>query len=338
MDTSSHIFAGRKSLIVTMGEIKRLMSMRECIETQEAVFRSSAEGKAVVAPNTWLRLPDGTRWMKLLAGHIGDGAEAMGMKVLARFPKNPPGMNIGSIVTLFDPKDGFPLAIMDGVYFTAVRTGAAGGLSCLYSARKNSTRVGILGAGVQARFNLYAIRELMPQVREGWVFSRSEQSRTSFAERMKQEIGVTLQPVSSVADAVGEADIVITATNSPSPVLLERHLRPGQHIVAAGIKTEIELSVLKRARVIADGVQTAKEDGKFSAALKQGVVSEDDLTCDIGDVIVGKAPGRLDDREITLFDSSGLAVQDVICARFVYDKARKLNIGTWVDLGLGELP
>ena len=108
--------------------------------------------------NTWLRLPDGTRWMKLLAGHIGDGAEAMGMKVLARFPKNPPGMNIGSIVTLFDPKDGFPLAIMDGVYFTAVRTGAAGGLSCLYSARKNSTRVGILGAGVSAlMLNLFRV-------------------------------------------------------------------------------------------------------------------------------------------------------------------------------------
>jgi len=338
MQPPGHIFAGRKTLIVTMGEIKRLMSMRDCIDLQEAVFRASAEGRAVVAPNTWLRLADGKRWMKLLAGHVADGGEAMGMKVLARFPNNPAGMNIGSIVALFDPNDGFPLAIMDGIYFTAARTGAAGGLSCLHCARKDSTRVGILGAGVQARFNLYAIRELMPQVDSGFVFSRSEQNRVAFAERMKEETGISLRPVSTVEEAVGAADIVITATNSPTPVLLEKHLRPGQHVVAVGIKTETEPSIMKRARIVADGVEVARDDGKFSVALKQGVVAASDLTIDIGGVITGKACGRADDREITLFDSSGLAVQDVICAHHVYQKARKTNAGTWVDLGLGELP
>jgi alanine dehydrogenase len=338
MANPRHIFAGRKTLIITMGEIKTLMSMRECIDTQEAVFRGSSERSAVVAPNTWLRLKSGNRWMKLLAGYVGNGAEAMGMKVLARFPKNPPGMNIGSIVCLFDPNNGFPLAIMDGVYFTAARTGAAGGLSCLYCARKDSARVGIIGAGVQARFNMYAIRELLPHVKQGFVFSRSQQGRLAFAERMKEETGVLLQPVCCVTDAVSEADIIITATNSPSPVLLKKHLRPGQHIVAAGIKTEVEPSIMKGARVIADGVETAKEDGKFSVALKQGVVDESDLTIEIGDVIAGKACGRSDGREITVFDSSGLAVQDVICAHYVYEKARKLEVGTWVDLGLGELP
>jgi alanine dehydrogenase len=338
MERPDHIFAGRKTLIVTMGEIKALMSMRECIDIQDAVFRSCSEGRAVVAPNTWLRLADGKRWMKLLAGHIADGTEAMGMKVLARFPKNPPGMNIGSIVALFDPNDGFPLAIMDGIYFTAARTGAAGGLSCLHCARRNSTRVGIIGTGVQARFNLYALHELLPHIKDGFVFSRSEQGRLAFAERMKDETGVLLRPVSSVEDAVSEADIVITATNSPSPVLLKKHVRPGQHIVAVGIKTETEPSIMKGARIIADGVETAKEDGKFSVALHQGVVGESDLTIGIGDVLTGKASGRSDDREITIFDSSGLAVQDIICAHYVYEKARKANAGTWVDLGLGELP
>ena len=338
MERPEHIFAGRKTLVISMTEIKTLMSMRECIEIQAAIFRKSACGEAYVAPNTWLRLKDGARWMKLLAGYVGGPSEAMGMKVLARFPRNPPGMNIGSIVALFDPSDGFPLAIMDGVYFTAARTGAAGGLSCVYCARKNSTRVGIIGSGVQARFNVYALRELLPHVDQGFVFSRSEQGRLAFVERMKRETGIALQPVASVQEAVSEADIVITATNSPQPVLLRDHMRPGQHIVAVGIKTEVDPSVLKEARVIADGIQTAKEDGKFSVALKLGMVEESGLTTEIGDVITGKTAGRLNDREITLFDSSGLAVQDVICAHFVYEKARQAQVGTPIDLGLAEYP
>lgn len=338
MARSEHIFAGRKTLIISMAEIKALMSMRECIAIQEAVFRASSSGNALVAPNTWLRLADGTRWMKLLAGHVGGDREAMGMKVLARFPRNPPGMNIGSIVTLFDPADGFPLAIMDGVYFTAARTGAAGGLSCLYCARKNSTRVGIIGSGVQARFNLYAMRELMPQIDRGFVFSRSEQGRLGFAERMQRETGVALRPVASVDEAVSEADVIVTATNSPRPVLLRKHVQPGQHVVSVGIKTEVEPAILKAARLVGDGVQTAKEDGKFSVALKLGVVEESDLTIGIGDVITGKAVGRASDQEITFFDSSGLAVQDIICAHYVYEKARQAGIGNPIDLGLAELP
>jgi alanine dehydrogenase len=338
MEQSRHIFADRKTLVVSMKEIKALMSMRECIDIQEAVFRSSSTGGASVAPNTWLRLQDGSRWLKLLAGYVSGDTEAMGAKVLARFPKNPPGMNIGSIVMLFDPNNGFPLAIMDGVYFTAIRTGAAGGLSCFYCARKNSMRVGIIGSGVQARFNLLALHELLPHVNQGFVFSRSEQGRVRFGEQMRQETGIALQPVASVEEATQEADIIITATNSPVPVLLKRHLRPGQHIVAVGIKTEVEPSILKAARVIGDGVVTAKEDGKFSVALKLGVVDESDLAIEIGDVIVGKAAGRLNDQEITFFDSSGLAVQDVICAHFVYEKARQRNVGSHIDLGLAELP
>lgn len=338
MEPRRHVFASRRTLIIGMKEIKALLSMRECIDIQAEIFRSSSAGESFVAPNSWLRLKDGGRWMKLLAGYVGGDDEAMGMKVLARFPRNPPGMNIGSIVALFDPTDGFPLAIMDGVYFTAVRTGAAGGLSCLYCARKDSKRVGIIGSGVQARFNLRALRELLPHVEQGCVFSRSEQGRLSFVEAMKQESGIALRPVGSAEEAVSDADIVITATNSPQPVLLQKQLRPGQHIVAAGIKTEVEPSILKAARVIGDGIQTAREDGKFSVALKQGLVEETDLTIEIGDVIAGKAIGRANDHEITFFDSSGLATQDIVCAKYVYEKARKAGIGNLIDLGLAEAP
>ena len=133
-------------------------------------------------------------------------------------------------------------------------------------------------------------------------------------------------------------DIIVTATNSPQPVLTPKLVVPGVHIVAVGIKTEIDPGVLKGARVIADGKQTAKDDGKFSVALEAGLVSESDLQAELGEVISGTVPGRLTEQEITVFDSSGLAVQDVICAQHVYEKARELGTGTWVNLGLGEVP
>ena len=132
-DNSEHIFANRQTLIVSMAEIKQLMSMEECIELQRQVFVAHVQGGAQNAPNTWLRLIGQNKWMKLLAGYVGD-VDTMGVKVLARFPENPSGMNIGSLVTLFDGSDGFPMAIMDGVYFTAIRTAAGGGLSALYCA------------------------------------------------------------------------------------------------------------------------------------------------------------------------------------------------------------
>ena len=338
METSQHIFANRQTLIVTMAEIKALMSMKDCIDIQKIAFQCNVTGDAVNAPNTWLRPAGQPRWMKLLAGFIGNGTNAMGIKVLARFPKNPPGMNIGSIVALFDPDDGFPLAIMDGVYFTAIRTGAAGGLSAFYSARKGSRSIAVVGSGVQAKFNLLAVRELMPQVKEGFVYSRSPERRESYARDMLAQTGIALKPVPSVNDAVANADIVITATNSPEPVLLKEHLRPGQHIIAVGIKSEIHPAAIAACRIIADGKQTAIEDGKFSLALKAGAVSESDMQVEIGDIIAGKHPGRLNDDEITLFDSSGLAIQDVICAHYVFEKARQAGKGTWVNLGLGELP
>lgn len=340
-DSTKHIFADRQTLIVSMAEIKELMSMEECIELQKKVFVAHVKGEAQNAPNTWLRVVGQNKWMKLLAGYVGD-INTMGMKVLARFPENPPGMNLGSLVALFDGNDGFPMAIMDAVYFTAVRTAAGGGLSVLYCARKDSTSVGIVGSGVQARYNLIAMKHVFPQLSDARVYSRSQERREAFAEKMQQETGIQMSAVGTVEEAVADMDIILMGTNSPEPVLMKEMVAPGVHIAAMGIKTEIEPAAFKGARVIGDGRQVTKEDGKFSVGFEAGVLSESDLAggeiIEIGDVILGKTPGRLSDAEVTIFDSSGLAVQDVICAHHCYQKAKKVGKGTWVDLGLGELP
>lgn len=335
--TAEHLFAGRKTLILSMAEVKQLLSVSAGIELQRIAFEDHAQGKAWNAPSTWLRVEKHRGWMKLLAGFV-DRKDAMGMKVLARYPNNPPGQNLGSLLILFDPANGFPLAIFDSIYITGVRTGAGGGLATQYCARPDSRTVGILGSGVQARFTMLAICELVPNLEQALVYSRDPTRRETYARQMEAATGLKFVPVDTPRQAVAGADIIVTATNSPEPVLKKEWLKPGVHINAMGIKTEIYADVFPGSRVYGDSVEVATADGKFSTALKAGTVTKDDIAGEIGQVLLGQKPGRLTPEEITIFDSAGLAVQDVICALHVYEQAREQNMGTYVDLGLAEVP
>lgn len=337
MTETGHVFAGRETLILSMAEVKQLLPVSECIELQRIAFSDHAQGKAWNAPSSWLRVDKHRGWIKMLAGFV-DSTDAMGIKVLARYPNNPPGMNIGSLLVLFDPTNGFPLAIFDGVYVTAVRTGAGGGLATQACARPDSRTVGILGSGVQARYNMYAICELVPDLEEARVYSRSPERRTAYARHMKDVTGLRYVPVDSPRKAIEGADIILTATNSPEPVLMADWIKPGAHINAMGIKTEIHADVFPGARVYGDSVEVALNDGKFSTALNAGAVTEEDIAGEIGEVLIGEKPGRISPEEITIFDSAGLAVQDVICAQHIYKKAREQDVGVHVNLGLDEAP
>jgi alanine dehydrogenase len=337
MAEPTHIFAGRKTLILSMAEIKALLPMSACIELQRVAFADHARGGAFNAPSTWLRVDKHRGWIKMLAGFV-DSSDAMGIKVLARHPNNPPGMNLGSLLALFDPTDGFPLAIFDGVYITAVRTGAGAGVATECCARPDSRVVGVLGTGVVARFSLLAICTLFPDLQEVRVYGRDEGRRTEFARQMAAETGVSFRAVDGPRLAVEAADIVVTATNSPEPSLLRAWVRPGTHINAMGIKQEIHPEVFVGARVYGDSREAAIDDGKFGVAVQAGAVQASDLSGEIGDVLIGARPGRAAPDEITIFDSSGLAVQDIVCAHYVYQRASEQQVGTLIDLGLGESP
>jgi ornithine cyclodeaminase/alanine dehydrogenase len=136
--------------------------------------------------------------------------------------------------------------------------------------------------------------------------------------------------VATPGEATASADVIVTATNSPTPVLMSEHLRPGQHIAAIGIRSEIAPDAIARCRVIADGHHEALYDGKFSTGVAAGLLDESDLGPDLGAVLAGLAHGRTSDDEITLFDSSGVAIQDVVCARFAWERAQESDAGTLV--------
>jgi ornithine cyclodeaminase/alanine dehydrogenase-like protein (mu-crystallin family) len=335
---SEHPFAGRRTRVLGMNEVKALLDMEQAIEIQRAAFIAAASGHAVAAPNSWLRLPGGDRrgWLKLLAGYDGD-TSALGVKVLARFPDNPPGANLGSLLMLFDDRNGFPLAIMDSVYITALRTGAGAALAAEALASTDDRTVGLLGTGVVAWYSLLATRHTNPSLTELRVFSRSEDRREAFAARARDELDLDATAAATVEEAVQAAAVILTATNSSEPVLHERHVRPGALILAMGIRTEIAPELTARCIVVADGAEEAIADGKFSVAIAAGAVKDSDLGPSLGMILRDGPPSRGPD-DVVMFDSSGIAIQDVTCARYVWERAEEGEVGTTVNLGLDSSP
>jgi ornithine cyclodeaminase/alanine dehydrogenase-like protein (mu-crystallin family) len=319
--------------VLGLGDMRRALTLADTIELQRAAFLAQARGTATQAPNMWLRLPGERRaWLKILSGYEST-SHALGVKVLARFPERGPGASLNSLLLLFDDEDGTPLAIMDAVYVTAVRTAAGAALSTSALARKGSRSVGMLGTGSLAWYTVLANRILCPELDRLTVYSRSAERREAFARRVVEETGIDAVAVGTVEEAVAGTDVVVTATNSPEPVLTRSQLEPGQHIVAIGIRSEIEPEAIAACRVFGDGREETLHDGKFSVALAAGAVSEDALGPELGEVLDGRARGRVDDDEITMFDSSGVAVQDVVCARHAWQKAEELELGTVVSFG-----
>lgn len=334
---NGHLFANRQTLVLSMAEIKSLLTMTDCIELQRVAFADHARGTAFNAPSSWLRVDKHSGWLKLLAGFV-DSTDALGVKTLARYPKNPPGMNLGSLIILFDPHNGFPLAIFDAVYITALRTGAGAGIATQYCARPDSRTIGVLGSGVLARFSVQAIQCVMPSVERVVFYSRNAARRTAYMQKMQPLTGLPIEPLDTPEAVVQQADILVTATNASGPVLFAEDVRAGTHINAMGIKHEIHPSVFPGTHVYGDSREVAIDDGKFGIALQAGAVGADDIAGEIGEVINGDKPGRTSPEEITIFDSAGLAVQDVVCALHVYQQAQQQQIGTTIDLGLAEQP
>jgi alanine dehydrogenase len=331
---SGHPFAGRSTRVLGMQDIARAVSMRDAIEVQRTAFAALAAGRVTATPNTWLRLPDQERrrgWLKILAGHEA-GTGALGVKVLARFADNPPGANLGSLIMLFDDENGFPVAIMDGVLITALRTGAGAGVASDLMAAPHAARIALIGTGVVGWHSLEAAIAVRPSLERVRVFSRSEERRSETAARAGAELGVHAEAVASVDEAVEGADIIITATNSPQPILHAAQLSPHVHLNAMGIRTELDPEILASSWVVPDGRAEAIEDGKFSVALAAGAVTEDQLGPQLGELVAGglrRPAGRP-----SVFDSSGVVVQDLLLARFAFEQALAADAGATIDLGL----
>jgi alanine dehydrogenase len=313
-------------MLVSADRIKEELSMRETIVAVENAFILQARGKTVMPSKIYLDLVDYHGDFRAMPAYI-DGAA--GIKWVSVFPKNRE-MDLPTVmgtIILSDPNTGAVLAVMEGGYITGMRTGAAGGVAVKHLARKNSSVIGMIGAGVQAKTQIIAIVEVLPRIKEVKVFDLNSESSAIFAKEMGEKLGITIIVVHSIEQAA-DADIIVTTTPSTRPVLLKQHVKPGTHINAIGAdaagKQELEINILKDAKIIVDDVEQAIHSGEINVGLSRKLIHVNDIYSTLGHVITGTKKGRENDDEITIFDSTGLAIQDICCAKLVYERI-KLN-------------
>ncbi len=316
-------------LLISEDEVRRLLPMDECVDALEAAFAEWARGGVSNVPRYRLPLMRGAH--QVMAG-MSHEIGATGLKTYVS------GAAGGSrmVTLLFDAGDGQPLAVIAANALGQIRTGAASGVATRYMARKDARAVGMVGSGSQAETQLAAMCAVRP-IERAFVYSRTAERREAFAERMSALLGVDARPADSAHDAVAEADIVCAITNSREPVFDGASLRPGVHVNAAGsnhwMRREIDETTIRRSDlVVADDVEDAKiECGELIWAAERRAFRWEQAV-DLKDVVSGLVPGRPSDDSITLFESQGLAIEDVAAGMVVYRKALAAGLGRQVDL------
>ena len=325
-------------LLVDQETVVRLLPMDECIRVVAEAFESLGRGEAVQPLRSVMWLPDRSGALGMMPGYLGDPA-VLGMKVIAVFPGNE-GSELDShqgMVVLFDPDDGQPLALIDATEITAVRTAAASGVATDVLARHDAARLALLGSGTQARAHLEAMT-VVRDVAEVKIWSRTRRHAERFVDEHRHRIPARMEVSESPQEAVRDAEIVCTTTSAENPILEGAWLAAGCHVNAAGSSVpfarELDGEAVRRSRLFVDRREsTLAEAGDFLLAAEEGLVDPDHIVAEIGEVLAGIDPGRTTEDEITLFESTGLAVEDLAAARLVYDRAREEDAGSEVYLG-----
>jgi len=312
--------------------------MIDMIGVMEDAFRELAEGHVEMPLRLVIRSRDPPGVMVVMPA-LMRRSKGLGLKVVTQYPSNPgkfkaPAVN--ATVLHVDYRSGRVGAVMDGTYLTALRTAAVSGLATNYLARKDCESLGLIGSGVEAETHLEAMRAVRPIV-EAKVYSPTPSHRSSFAKRMSNRFGIEVKSVDSGREAVLDVDIVVTATPAREPVLRGEWLSEGVHVNAIGSGTperrELDEAVLKRSKIVADDIDAAlSETGDFIVPMKEGRFSRRDVYAGLGDIVTGRKKGRLNDSEITLFKSVGLAIEDVSAAKFIYERAKAREVGTNLPL------
>jgi alanine dehydrogenase len=323
--------------ILTRDDVIRVLDMPDCMTAVEKAFAEMANGTAVLPLRISITPPDGLAlYMPAYLKEMG----ALACKVVSVFKNNPKQFNLPTTigkVLLQNPETGEVICIMDGGYLTAVRTGAASGVATKYLARKEKGQTaGIFGAGVQARTQLWAVAHAR-QLARAYVYDISTEAVAGFVKEMSAKLGLEVMAAKSADQLLNEADILCLATSSATPLFDGSLVRPGTHINGIGSHSpnarELDTTIVRRSRLVADSTEAClKEAGDVMIPIREGAIKESHIVAELGDLIVGRKPGRTTAEEITLFKSNGLAIQDAATAKLVYDKALAAGIGRNISI------
>lgn len=317
------------TLLLTKHDVRELLQMSAVITAVEQAFKEWAQGEARMPAKAYLLLEHGD--FRAMPAAV---AQAAGMKWVSVYPQNP-SLGLSTVMATLvynDPLTGYPLAIMDATDITDYRTGATAALAAKYLARRDSHTLGLIGAGRQARTQLLAHAEIF-DLKAIKVYDRSPDAIKRFMKSLP-----TYPVQESSLEEATACDIVCTVTPARQPVLKKQWVNRGTHINAIGAdapgKQELEPAILKEAMVVVDDLRQASAAGEINVPLKQGLFSINDVYGTLDEIIVGKKPGRQDPKAITIFDSTGVAIEDIATAKLIYEKARQA--GTYLSVNLME--
>jgi len=320
-------------LVLSRSQIERLISLKDAISVVEQAFKDFALGKATNFPVIREKIEPFGGFFGVKAGYLSSQGY-LGYKGGGFWRSNPKSGLAAhqSVIVLYHPETGLPLAVMDGNYLTVIRTGAAGAIAARYLAKPDSTKVAIIGTGTQANIQLASLLTVLP-VEEICCYGTNPESAQKFAVSWRNRQIHTIA-CSAAEEAVQGADIIVTTTPSFQPIILEDWVSPGTHINAIGSDTrgkqEIDHRILGRAKVVVDSWDQAKELGESQHAFREGLIKGP--YAEIGEIVAQMKPGRENDSEITVFDSTGMAIQDLAVAAHVFQAAQHHRVGICVDL------
>jgi alanine dehydrogenase len=323
------------TLILNQTEVLSLLHSPEVLEAVEGAFRAYGLKQVQMPPKQYLFYSKYSGDLRTMPAYI-EPVDATGVKIVNVHPKNGErGLpTVMAVVTLVDPQTGYPISLMNGTYLTALRTGAAGAIASKYLARKDAHIVGFIGCGVQAQTQL-DMHVLVRDVKKIVIFDTNKEVQQHFADWARQHHKIEVEPVGSI-EAACRCDILNTLTPVKTPIVKKEYVRSGMHINAIGAdapgKEELESSILKVARVVVDDWEQSSHSGEINVPYERGELRREDLYGELGDIVAGKKPGRQSNSDITIFDSTGLGIQDIVVAHLVYNRALKADKGTHVDL------
>lgn len=326
-----------KTLILTYDEVYQLLPMHECVELMEQALKALSRGEAVLPLRSMVWLPDRSGLLGLMPGYLGE-PQSFGLKVVSIMPGNHGGEydSHQGVVLLFGVEHGEPIAVIDASSITAIRTAAVSGVATRALARADAGDLAILGSGVQATSHLDAMRAVRT-LRRVRVWSRTPANARSFAERESKRVRLPIEAVDSARAAVEGAEVICTTTAAKAPVLEGKWIAPGAHVNAVGAcfksNRELDTAAVKRARLYVDRRESAlNESGDFLIAKEEGAVDDSHILGELGDVLLGRVAGRTAPDQVTLFESLGVAIEDLAAAHRIHRRAMETGTGVAVSL------
>jgi ornithine cyclodeaminase/alanine dehydrogenase len=325
------------TLLLNRAEVEQVLDMSSVIDAVERGFADFSAGRIVMPVRTAVRVQDPPGVMLVMPCAMTE-SKALGTKIVSVFPQNPTrGLpTIPALYALLDYETGMPIAVMDAGLITGLRTAAASAVATKYQAREDAKTLGIFGTGVQGLYHALAIPAVR-NIEKILVFGSSAEKSQAFAKSLAAKVSAEVVAGGSIEE-VAAADIVVTGTTQTSPLFSGSLLKPGAHVNNVGSHSmtarEMDTEAVVRSRVVVDSYDAAwAESGDIMIPIEEGAITRDHVVAELGEIVLGKTPGRTSADEITLFKSNGLAFQDAVTAALALERARENRVGTEFSFG-----